>query len=193
VSDIGHGPVSGTELETHNATATANVATFRCHSQATKRVLLEDSPDTFLSVAEDGRVRQHDLRAPPHPCRSGNVRRRRFGSSGDPDLEPCGPPLVQVPHSLTAISSSPLVPHHFVVAGESNFGYLFDRRQTGRRLEYEWGVPVDAANLTTCVRRFARPDRGMGEYTGYEHITGARMAVSNAHEVSCFFLQLHSC
>jgi hypothetical protein len=184
VSDIGHGFVSGSELETRYAMATANVATLRCHTRATKRILLEDSPDTFLTVAEDGRVRQHDLRAPPHPCRRTAASRRVFGNLGEPDLAQCGQPLVQIGHDLSAISSSPLAPHQFVVAGESPYGYLFDRRQAGRLIEHEWGVPSDSARLTTCVRRFARPSRAPGERRGYEHITGARMARSNAHEVT---------
>jgi hypothetical protein len=61
-------------------------------------------------------------------------------------------------------------------------GYLFDRRQTGRFLKAEWGVPTDNDNLTTCVRRFG-PPASSSERRTPDHITGARMARSTSHEV----------
>lgn len=144
-----------------DANSAANIAIFCCHTKATKRVLLENSPDTFLTVAEDGCVRQHDLRSKPHECRRS-----------------CPPPLVQLPHELHSISSS--VPHQFVVAGEGDYGYLFDRRQVDRVLQQEWGVPVQAQELSTCVRRFGRP-RLAGESQKWQHITGVR--TNGSHEV----------
>ncbi|KAI0320808.1 WD repeat-containing protein [Amylostereum chailletii] len=137
----------------------------RCHSRPTKRIVTEDSPDLFLTVAEDGTVRQHDLRAPPHACRRG-----------------CPPPLVKLPIDLSTLARSPLTPYQFVVAGESPYGYLFDRRQIGRFLKEEWGMPM-SNDFTTCVRRFGRERRGSGERSRYVHITGARMPSSNGHEV----------
>jgi hypothetical protein len=116
ISDVGHGPLTGRERGTRWATSAASVAVIRCHSEATKRVLLDDSPDHFLTVAEDGRVRQHDLRARPHQCRRNNGWRQTRG-----DLDSCGPPLVRLPHELHSISSSPLAPHQFVVAGDSPY------------------------------------------------------------------------
>lgn len=58
-------------------------------------------------------------------------------------------------------------------------GYLFDRRQIGRLLQTEWGVPVEDSSLTTCVRRFstkAKPSL-------HDYITAARVSSSNGHEV----------
>lgn len=43
-------------------------------------------------------------------------------------------------------------------------------------------------SLTTCVRRFGRESSAPGETKGFEHITGARMAKSNGHEVRCTLL-----
>ncbi|TFK75871.1 WD40 repeat-like protein [Pluteus cervinus] len=141
----------------------------RCHHDRVKRITLEDSPDVFLTVGEDGSVRQHDLRT-SHDCRR----------------EQCPTPLVKVNHELSTLALSPLTPYHFVVAGESPYGLLFDRRQTGRYLKEEWGmVPAPGEDdLTTCVRRFgltSMRNRQSGPLRG--HITGARMSAENGHEV----------
>jgi len=117
-------------------------------------------------VAEDGTVRQHDLRV-PHDCRAGS----------------CPAPLVKLSHELSTAALSPLTPYQLVVAGESPFGYLFDRRHAGRFICEEWGIPPDSNDVTTCVRRFGRATRGPSERRGYEHVTGARMASSNGNEV----------
>ncbi|KZT74391.1 WD40 repeat-like protein [Daedalea quercina L-15889] len=152
--------------ETEYTSSQANVKVLRCHSGRVKRIVTEESPDMFLTVAEDGTVRQHDLRV-PHSCASGN----------------CPSPLVRLHHELSTIALSSLTPYQFVVAGEAPYGYLFDRRHAGRVLKEEWGIPPDSDSVTTCVRRFGRVTRGPSESRGYEHITGARMASTNGHEV----------
>ena len=45
------------------------VRVLSCHHDRTKRIATENSPFLFLTVSEDGTVRQHDLRR-PHRCRS---------------------------------------------------------------------------------------------------------------------------
>ncbi|KDQ64539.1 hypothetical protein JAAARDRAFT_187861 [Jaapia argillacea MUCL 33604] len=152
--------------ETSYSTRESCIRVFRCHKGRTKRIITEDSPDLFLTLGEDGAVRQHDLRH-PHICGSGA----------------CPPPLIQLPRELSAIAQSPLTPYQIVVAGESPYGYLFDRRQAGRILKEEWGMVPDSDDVVTCVRRFGRKSRGPGERKGSEHVTGARMAESNGHEV----------
>ncbi|KAI4528107.1 WD40 repeat-like protein [Schizophyllum commune Loenen D] len=159
------------------STAEACTHVIRCHRGAVKRIITEHSPDLFLSVSEDGTVRQHDLRA-KHPCR------RKDGN--------CPTPIVKVDFELMSMSLSPLTPHQLIVAGESDYGYLFDRRHSGRFLQEEWGVPPFSAStecLTTCVRRFGRPRReGESEDNGGRllglgnHITGCKMSASNGHE-----------
>ena len=57
----------------------------------------------FLTVAEDGTVRQHDLRA-SHRCRTG-----------------CPAPLVKLETDLSTLALSPLTPWLFVVAGEAPY------------------------------------------------------------------------
>ncbi|KAI0796668.1 WD40-repeat-containing domain protein [Abortiporus biennis] len=167
ICDVGDFEVQpGIGRETIYSARQAGVRVLRCHSRAVKRITTEDSPDLFLTVSEDGTVRQHDLRV-AHSCSTG----------------PCATPLVKFSHSLSTLALSPLAPYQFVVAGESPYGYLFDRRQLGRHLEEEWGVPPDSHSLTTCVRRFGRPNSGSNRDLRYEHITGARMATSNSHEV----------
>ncbi|KAI1795233.1 WD40 repeat-like protein [Ganoderma leucocontextum] len=157
---------SGSNGVTEYSTRQAAIRTLRCHSGRTKRIVTEDSPDMFLTVAEDGTVRQHDLRV-PHSC-NGNS---------------CPAPLVALNCELSTLALSPLTPHQFVVAGESPYGYLFDRRHAGRQFAEEWGQPPDGSEVTTCVRRFGRNGRGSHEREGREHITGSRMASSNGHEV----------
>ncbi|KAH9853471.1 WD40 repeat-like protein [Lenzites betulinus] len=152
--------------ETHYYARHAAIRVLRCHDGRVKRIVTEDSPDLFLTVGEDGSVRQHDLRV-PHSCASNS----------------CPAPLVQLDHELSTLSLSPLTPYQFVVAGASPYGYLFDRRHAGRHFREEWGQPPSQDEITTCVRRFGRTTRGRHERRGLEHITGARMASSNGHEV----------
>ena len=127
-------------------------------------------------------MRQHDLRAPPHRC----------GGEG----AACSTPLVKVSHRLFSMSIASSAPHQLVVAGDHPYvcfillpktlssahptqGYLFDRRQIGRLLHAEWGVPVEESSLTTCVRRFSTKAKP----SPYDYITAARISSSNGHEV----------
>ncbi|KAL6299681.1 WD40 repeat-like protein [Sparassis latifolia] len=155
--------------ETELTTRQANIRILRCHSGRVKRIVTEESPDLFLTVSEDGTVRQHDLRV-SHGCQSGS----------------CPTPLVRLDHELSTLALSPLTPYQFIVAGESPFGYLFDRRHAGRFLEEEWGMVPNSDNVTTCVRRFGRAAHGPAERRGHEHITGAKMASSNGHEATAY-------
>jgi len=167
ISDVGaNGLSSRYRGQAEYSSRHANVRTLRCHNGRVKRIVTEESPDLFLTVSEDGSVRQHDLRV-PHNCHAGA----------------CPAPLVRLNHELSTLALSPLTPYQFVVAGESPYGYLFDRRHAGRSFQEEWGMLPDSNNVTTCVRRFGRPSRGVGERRGYEHITGAKVASSNGHEV----------
>ncbi|KAK2466242.1 hypothetical protein APHAL10511_001884 [Amanita phalloides] len=140
----------------------------QCHRGRVKRLVTEDNPDIFLTVAEDGTVRQHDLRT-YHTCRE----------------DSCPPPLVKLSHELSTISSSPLTPYQLVVAGESPYGYLYDRRHVGRRFTEEWGaIPRAGEDITTCVRRFGRPVNFSNQRPRIrDHITGARVSLRNGHEV----------
>ncbi|KAF9075760.1 WD40-repeat-containing domain protein [Rhodocollybia butyracea] len=141
-------------------TVHAKTHILKCHEDRVKRIATEESPDRFLTVSEDGTVRQHDLRV-PHSCRSG-----------------CPAPLLQLSHELSALATSSF---YCVVAGDSPYGYLFDRRFTGRDLQDERGSKAEG--LTTCVRRFGRPNSRTGSRSYHEHITGARMSSENGHEV----------
>jgi len=77
------------------------------------------------------------------------------------------------------------MPYQFVVAGESPYGYLYDRRHVGRRFTEEWGsVPRAGEDLTTCVRRFGRQVESTNKRSRmFEHITGVRVSPQNGHEV----------
>ncbi|KAJ7638848.1 WD40 repeat-like protein [Roridomyces roridus] len=135
----------------------------RCHDGRVKRLVTEDSPHLFLTVSEDGTVRQHDLRTPPHDCSE----------------DACPPPLIKVDFPLSTMAFSSLTSYQFVVAGESEYGYLFDRRHAGRFLKEERGMVENG--MTHCVRRFGRRSPNSGGYR--EHITGARMSSQNGHEL----------
>ncbi|KAI0092417.1 WD40 repeat-like protein [Irpex rosettiformis] len=168
ISDIGdcmQQPVSG--QETVYTARDTNLRILRCHKDSVKRIVTEDSPDLFLTVSEDGTVRQHDLRV-NHSCR---------------DHAECPEPLVEMDHELATIGLSPLTPYQFVVAGDSAHGYLFDRRQSKKHLKAAWGMSPDDDCTTTCVRRFGRASRPSGLGSRFPHITGARVAQTNGHEV----------
>ncbi|PPQ94016.1 hypothetical protein CVT25_009864 [Psilocybe cyanescens] len=154
------------EIETSYSANQCGLRVLRCHRDSVKKIITEESPDLFLSVSEDGTVRQHDLRT-SHTCRRSS----------------CPEPLVSIGHELSTLSLSPLVPYQFVVAGEGDCGYLYDRRHLRRKLELDWGsVPRFGEELTTCVRKFGRDSSTAGGHgIGREHITGSRMSKSNAY------------
>lgn len=118
LSSISIDPPSGSQYRpwTHHESATACTHAFRCHQDRVKRVATEASPDIFLTCAEDGTVRQHDLRM-HHVCR-----KSRFDKSSDVK---CPPPLAEYPGlSLYSLTISKLRPHLFVVAGQSPYAFL---------------------------------------------------------------------
>ena len=133
-------------------------------SRRVKRVVTQDSTNYFLTVSEDQTVRGHDLRT-PHTCPAD-----------------CPLPLLRMPYPLSTLATSPLAPWLIVVAGQSPFAHLFDRRMIRRILQSEWGVP-EADHDVNCVRRFGRTSRAPGELAKNEHISGSRMSQMNGHEV----------
>ncbi|KAF8812472.1 WD40 repeat-like protein [Phlegmacium glaucopus] len=152
-------------LETEYSVNQSCIRILSCHEQRVKRVITEDSPALFLSISEDGTVRQHDLRT-YHNCRT----------------ETCPAPLVEIGHSLSTLAISPLTPHQFVVAGDGPYGYLYDRRYLRQIIESEWGAfPRAGQEATTCIRKFGRSTEHTTQWR--DHITGSRMSRSNGHEV----------
>lgn len=116
---------STSEPEMNSPIRSDSVRVLRCHRGRVKRLVTEESPDIFLTVAEvgheaapiwsilttlikDGTVRQHDLRM-HHVCRE----------------DSCPTPLVKLKHELSTISSSPLTPYQFVIAGDSPYVCCF--------------------------------------------------------------------
>jgi nuclear receptor interaction protein len=149
------------------------VRVLRCHRDRTKRIATEASPFLFLTVSEDGTVRQHDLRR-PHTCR-----------------DECPPPLFQAPPrvDLYSLSVSPLTPHLFAVAGQTDCAYICDRRKPEHQTP-SWGKHTRRAEQVTCVRRLALPqvewesvERRNAVYRE-RHITCVKMSADNAGEVS---------
>ncbi|PPQ98558.1 hypothetical protein CVT24_004049 [Panaeolus cyanescens] len=162
------------DLETEYSVDESCLRVIHCHEDRAKKIVTEDSPDLFLSLAEDGTVRQHDLRI-PHNCQT----------------EACSAPLVDMGFELSTISVSPLTPYQFVVAGDSPHGYLYDRRHLRRVIEAEWGaIPQAGKGATTCVRKFSRPKADTTSSVPVflrDHITGSRISKSNGHEVLLSF------
>ncbi|KZW04202.1 WD40 repeat-like protein [Exidia glandulosa HHB12029] len=159
-------PRAANEKPLRQREADAHVAVLRCHDSDVKRLVV-DGPSQVMSVSEDGTVRHHDLRQ-SHTC-------GRHGGS-------CPQPLISVDFGLDALSMSTLRPYYLAVAGESPYGYLFDRRGSGRNVQEEWGIP-GARGSTPCVRRFGRKAGAGGSRTGSEHITGAKLSDENSEEL----------
>lgn len=143
----------------------------RCHSSRAKRISTENSPDVFLSCAEDGEVRQTDLRV-PHTC----SRSRAFGQG-------CPRPLVQFQMELYSLSVSKMEPWLFAVAGTNDKVFLLDRRMIPRLLRKEWGSELkeESENLTHCVRRFGRELPAQEEDEDEEALTRRRRRFQRAH------------
>lgn len=143
---VNKGEANGKEYKLWPEEQGACTRVLRCHSSRAKRISTENSPDVFLSCAEDGEVRQTDLRV-PHTCSAS----RGFGQG-------CPRPLVQFQMELYSLSVSKLEPWLFAVAGTSDKAFLMDRRMVPRHLRREWGceVPSETAALTHCVRRLGR-------------------------------------
>ncbi|KAL1409988.1 hypothetical protein Q8F55_003988 [Vanrija albida] len=153
------------------------VTILRCHSDRTKRIATEASPHQFLSVSEDGSVRQHDLRR-PHTCR-----------------DECPPPLFKAPPGvdLYSLSLSPAAPHIFAVAGQTDCAYVLDRRMPARQTP-SWGAHTKRADQVHCVRRLGLPDAewdavapARAGYDGERHITCVKLNPDNPAEVICAF------
>lgn len=85
-------------------TSLIRVTVLRCHKDRTKKIATENSPFLFMTVSEDGSVRQHDLRR-PHRC------------PGE-----CPSPLFRSPAGvdLYSLSVSTVQPHIFAVAGRTD-------------------------------------------------------------------------
>lgn len=81
-----------------------SVRILKCHNDRTKKIATENSPFLFMTVSEDGTVRQHDLRR-PHRCPTD-----------------CPSPLFRAPIGvdLYSLSVSPVAPHTFAVAGRTD-------------------------------------------------------------------------
>ncbi|KAH7105567.1 WD40 repeat-like protein [Auriculariales sp. MPI-PUGE-AT-0066] len=144
----------------------ANAKVFRCHNSDVKRIVTMDAPDIFMSVSEDGTVRQFDLRR-PHKC----------GGDG------CDNSIIEMNFSLNALTTSPLCPQYLIVAGESPFGYLFDRRFLRGGTSTRGTALNTPLIVTECVARYGRNSRSQGERAGSEHITGARLSKENGEEL----------
>lgn len=172
---------SGKEYKIWQEGQGACTRVLRCHSGRVKKISTENSPDIFLTAAEDGEVRQTDLRV-PHTC----SRSQSYGQG-------CPRPLMQFKMELYSISVSKLEPWLFAIAGTSDKVYLQDRRMIPRLLKNEWGSFLDeeTAALTHCVRRFARePKTGDGEDNAaatrrFErgHVTAVKISEANGRDL----------
>ncbi|GAA5915681.1 hypothetical protein JCM8208_006415 [Rhodotorula glutinis] len=161
----------------HHEPSTACTTVLRCHTDRVKRIATEASSDVFLTCAEDGTVRQHDLRT-HHICR-----RNRFDD--DEGDSTCPPPLVSYGPglSLYSLTISKMRPHLFVIAGTSPFAYLHDRRMVGRSMQRDWHLPPSAlspsSSLTQCVRRFGLPD----DPDPFAHIVATKLSPTRPRDL----------
>ncbi|WVR07807.1 hypothetical protein IAU60_004850 [Kwoniella sp. DSM 27419] len=176
VERLARDPGSG---ELNGASLGAGVTALHCHRDRTKRIATENSPYLFLTVSEDGTVRQHDLRR-PHECRS-----------------ECPDALFYAPRGvdLYSLSVSTVTPHIFAVAGRTDCAYICDRRMLPRQ-KPSWGHHVKSSGQVHCVRRLGLPDgewekvspsRNSRVYNDERHITCVKMSPEHADEVAVAF------
>ncbi|EIW71830.1 hypothetical protein TREMEDRAFT_27687 [Tremella mesenterica DSM 1558] len=154
------------------------VRILKCHRDRTKRIATENSPHLFMTVSEDGTVRQHDLRI-PHRCK-----------------DECPDPLFRAPGEvdLYSLSVSLPAPYMFAVAGRTDCAFICDRRMTERQ-HPSWGSHIKSSGQVHCVRRLGLsedqwnevgPEDGM-RYNEERHITCVKMSPDKADEVIVAF------
>lgn len=157
-----------------------SVRVLRCHTDRTKRIATEASPHIFLTVSEDGTVRQHDLRR-PHRCTA-----------------ECPDPIFRAPKDvdLYSLSVSALAPPTFAVAGQTDVAYICDRRKPELQTP-GWGAHTKRATQVHCVRRLGLSEE---EWTtvapvnrrhSERHITCVKISPDHPDEVVCAFA-MHS-
>ncbi|WWC64409.1 uncharacterized protein I303_107019 [Kwoniella dejecticola CBS 10117] len=155
------------------------VTILKCHKDRTKRIATENSPYLFLTVSEDGTVRQHDLRR-PHTCRS-----------------QCPEPLFYAPKGvdLYSLSVSTVTPHIFAVAGRTDTAFICDRRMIPRQTP-SWGPHIRSSGQVHCVRKLGlpneewdkvAPNNGNRMFGEERHITCVKMSPEHADEVAVAF------
>ena len=166
----------------------ANCKVFRSHSAAAKRIVTEASPFYFLSCAEDGDVRQWDIRQPEsaYPRSQSRFYTQRNGRSKDD----APPPLISYGDyniDLMSISCSPSQPHYIALGGTALHCFLHDRRMTGRdRLKERGSMPVDEnelAEATRCVRKFAPYGQPKMRRSDPKSITACKISDNNPNEL----------
>lgn len=146
---------------------------FRCHTARAKRIVTFPSdPSVFMSCSEDATVRRYDLRE-SHVCEAGR--------SG----ENCPPLLLSYADSeieFNTITTSPLQPYLYAVAGSSPFIYLHDMR-FGRNLQQMWAQACrsDPSVASQCVRRFKPPGVKGGRMGN--SITAVKLSEYNSREL----------
>jgi nuclear receptor interaction protein len=172
------------------STTSTHAKVFRSHSHAVKRLVTEGSPFYFLSCAEDGEVRQWDIRQPEsaYPRVSSMAASRYQASSVAP------PPLISYKEygiDLYTMSCSPSQPHYIALGGSHLHCFLHDRRMLGRDKLRERGGLLSSSSTsddalqaaTRCVRKFApygQPEMGRGES---KFITACKISDANPNEL----------
>ena len=175
-----------------------NARVYRSHSDRVKRIVTESSPFLFLTCAEDGTVRQWDLRLPSsaYPAPRGG---RGFAAHRDGhDDSNIPPPLISYKRyrlDLNTISCSGSQPHYIALGGAHLHCFLHDRRMLGRDRLAERGASVDAENSSTdgaddlmgeatrCVKRFAPGGRNKVRGNESGHVTACKISDANPNEM----------
>ncbi|ODN82492.1 hypothetical protein L198_07714 [Cryptococcus wingfieldii CBS 7118] len=159
----------------------AGVRTLQCHKSRVKRIATENSPSLFLTVSEDGTVRQHDLRL-PHSCSAGFCPEVLFNAPKGVDLY--------------SLSVSPVMPWMFTVAGTAEHALVCDRRMTPSSSSSSWGPNTRSDGQVHCVRRLGLPNEewervlpGRRRFGGDRHISSVRMSGERGDEVAVAFMK----
>ncbi|WVQ72970.1 hypothetical protein IAR50_002532 [Cryptococcus sp. DSM 104548] len=161
----------------------AGVRTLQCHKSRVKRIATENSPSLFLTVSEDGTVRQHDLRL-PHSCSAGFCPEVLFNAPRGVDLY--------------SLSVSPVMPWMFTAAGTAEHAYVCDRRMSrpSTSSAFSWGPNTQSDGQVHCVRRLGLPKEewervlpGRRRLGGDRHISSVRMSGERGDEVAVAFMK----
>lgn len=166
----------------------ANCKVFRSHSAAAKRIVTEASPFYFLSCAEDGDVRQWDVRQPEsaYPRSQNRFYTARTGRTKD-DAPPALISYGDYNIDLMSISCSPSQPHYIALGGTALHCFLHDRRMTGRdRLKERGTAPIDEnelAEATRCVKKFAPYGQPKMRRSDPKSITACKISDNNPNEL----------
>lgn len=183
-----------------------NAKVFRCHTDTVKRIVTEDTPFYFLTCANDGTVRQWDVRQPSTAYPRPKVRSAPSWARSDDDADDVPPPLISYSRhglDLNTVSISPSQPHYIALGGAHLHCFLHDRRMLGRDRTREKGARLSSrgnwneqddellGKATQCVKKFAPNGKKKMRRNDGGHITACKISDAHPNELLVSWSQDH--